>query len=61
MEFASSCYCDYATGCAQWAQRRASMGISLMHSGHFLVVGSAGAGAFRIRYTKAFTGTTTKK
>src|ERR1700678_3746651 len=37
------------TGCAQWAQRLASMGISLRHSGHFLVVGSAGAGALRMR------------
>src|SRR5580692_1207945 len=49
------------TGCAQCAQRLASMGISLRHSGHFLVVGSAGAGALRIRATRRFTGVTTKK
>src|SRR5580704_5036520 len=49
------------TGWAQWAQRLASMGISLRHSGHFLVVGSAGAGALRIRATNRFTGVTTKK
>src|SRR5581483_2191434 len=42
-------------------QRRASMGISLRHSGHFLVVGSAGAGAFLIRDASEFTGVTTKK
>src|SRR5580704_932294 len=49
------------TGCAQWAQRFASIGISLRHSGHFLVVGSAGAGAFRMRAIRRFTGVTTKK
>src|ERR1039458_1991327 len=48
------------TGCAQCAQRRASMGISLRHSGHFLVVGSGG-GSFREREMIAFTGTTMKK
>ena len=48
-------------GCAQWAHRRASIGISLRHSEHFLVVGSAGAGSLRIRATSAFTGVTTKK
>ena len=32
-----------------------------MHSGHFLVVGSAGAGALRIRATSALIGVTTKK
>ena len=31
----------------QNAQRVAAIGISLRHSGHFLVVGSAGAGALR--------------
>src|SRR6185369_6884676 len=51
----------YATICVQCAQRRASIGISLKHSPHFFVVGSAGAGAFRIRATKALTGVTTKK
>src|SRR2546427_7814812 len=35
-------------GEVQWAQRRASIGTSILHSGHFLGVGSAGAGAFRI-------------
>src|SRR4029077_13834090 len=49
------------TGCEQCAHRRASMGISLRHSGHFLVVGSAGTGSFRMRATRAFTGVTTKK
>src|SRR3984893_18755644 len=49
------------TGCVQWAQRLASMGISLRHSGHFFVVGSAGASALRIRATKTLTGVTTKK
>jgi len=33
----------YATGCAQWAQRRADSGISLRHSGQGLVAGGAGA------------------
>src|SRR6185369_14621562 len=37
------------------------MGISLRHSGHFLVVGSAGAGALRIRAIRALIGVTTKK
>src|SRR5208282_6022172 len=49
------------TGWAQCAQRLASRGISLRHSGHFLVVGSAGAGALRMRATRRFTGVTTKK
>src|SRR5579872_714160 len=48
-------------GCAQNAHRRASIGISLRHSVHFLVVGSAGAGSFLILATSAFTGVTTKK
>ena len=56
---------DYAAlpicGWAQCEHRRASIGISLRHSVHFLVVGSAGAGSFRIRATSAFTGVTTKK
>src|SRR5262249_49114398 len=44
----------------QNAQRRASSGISLRHSGHFLIVGS-GAGSRRARWMSAFAGTTTKK
>src|SRR5690606_16177622 len=44
----------------QCAQRRAAMGISLRHSGHLLVVGSAG-GSVRARAIKAFTGSTTKE
>src|SRR6476660_3900857 len=48
-------------GWVQKPQRRASMGISLRHSGHFLVVGSAGAGALRIRAIKALLGVTTKQ
>ena len=50
-----------STGCEQCAHRRASIGISLRHSGHFFVVGSAGAGALRMRETSALTGVTTKK
>src|ERR1035438_2657755 len=42
-------------------QRRASIGISLRHSGHFLVVGSAGAGSLRDRAIRALIGVTTKK
>ena len=49
------------TGWAQKAQRRASMGISLRHSGHFFVVGSAGAAALRVRAMRALMGVTTKK
>src|SRR3984893_7780530 len=49
------------TGCEQWLQRRASIGISLRHSGHFLVVGSAGTGSLRVRATRALIGVTTKK
>src|SRR4029077_14121845 len=49
------------TGCVQCAQRRASMGISLRHSGHFLVVGSGGFSPLCMRATSAFTGVTTKK
>lgn len=37
------------------------MGISLRHSGHFLVVGSGGVAFLFMRATKAFTGVTTKK
>src|SRR6266576_1794176 len=48
-------------GEVQWAQRRASIGTSILHSGHFLVVGSAGAGALRMRETRALMGVTTKK
>ena len=44
----------------QNAHRRASIGISLRHSGHFFVVGSAG-GSLRARCISAFTGLTTKK
>ena len=43
----------------QAAHLRAANGISLKHSGHFLVVGSAG-GALRERAMSAFIGTTTK-
>src|SRR4029077_13042793 len=49
------------TGSEQWLQRRASIGISLRHSGHFLVVGSAGAGSLRLRAIRALIGVTTKK
>ncbi len=50
-----------ATTCVQKLHRRASIGISLEHSGHFFVVGSAGAGAFRVRAMSALIGVTTKK
>src|SRR6266852_4059615 len=49
------------TGWVQCAQRFASIGISILHSGHFLVVGSAWAGALRVRATKSFTGVITQK
>ena len=49
------------TGWVQWAQRRASMGISLRHSGHFFVVGSGGFSPRFMRATSALTGSTTKK
>jgi len=45
--------------CAQCAQRFASMGISLRHSVHFFVLGSAGA--FFERAMSMFMGFTTKK
>ena len=47
------------TAAQQWAQRRAAMGISLRHSGHFLVVGSAG-GSWCTRAIRALIGSTTK-
>src|ERR1700687_2314669 len=51
---------EAATTWPQPAQRRASFGISLRHSGHFFVVGSAG-GSLRARAIRAVYGTTTKK
>ena len=50
-----------ANGCAQNAQRRAAIGTSLRHSGHFFVVGSAGASPLRRLAASAFMGATTKK
>jgi hypothetical protein len=44
-----------------WAQRLASIGISLRHSGHFLVVGAGAGWSLTIRASNQFTGTTTKK
>src|SRR5438034_8818664 len=57
--------CAHAAGEAvscdvQCAHRRASIGISILHSGHFLVVGSAG-GSLRDRAINALIGVTTKK
>ena len=49
-----------ATVDVQKAHRRASAGMSLRHSAHFLIVGSGG-GSFRERAMSEFTGTTTKK
>jgi hypothetical protein len=45
----------------QKAQRRAAIGTSPKHSGHFFVVGSAGASPRRRRAVSAFIGATTKK
>jgi hypothetical protein len=45
----------------QKAQRRAAIGTSLRHSGHFLVVGSGAASPRRIRARILFTGSTMKK
>ncbi len=45
----------------QNAQRFAAIGISLRHSGHFLLVGSAGAAFFAARAFHAFIGATIKK
>src|SRR5258705_3776822 len=45
----------------QNAQRRAAIGTSLKHSGHFLVVGSGGASPRLMLAMNAFIGTTTKK
>src|SRR5690242_13947890 len=42
----------------QKAQRRAAMGISLRHSGHFFVVGSGGASPLFRRAVQAFIGAT---
>jgi hypothetical protein len=49
------------TTCVQCAHRFASIGISLKHSGHFLVVGAAAGSSLCMRATSQFTGTTTKK
>jgi len=50
-----------STTCVQCAHRFASIGISLKHSGHFLVVGAAAGSSLFIRASSQFTGTTTKK
>jgi hypothetical protein len=49
------------TGCVQCEHRRASIGISLRHSGHFLVVGSGGFSPRCMRAINVLTGSTTKK
>src|SRR5919108_3414164 len=51
----------YESADVQKAHRRAAIGTSLRHSGHFFVVGSGGASPRRKRAMSAFTGTTTKK
>ena len=51
---------EVLTSDVQNAHRRASSGISLRHSGHLRVVGSAG-GSRRAREMRALTGATTKK
>ncbi len=48
-------------GWPQNAQRDAAIGISLRHSGHFLLVGSAGVSCFLMRSSRVFMGSTTKK
>ena len=57
--------CDYnnryTSGEVQNAQRRAAIATSLRHSGHFFVVGSGGTSPRRMRATRWFTGSTTKK
>jgi hypothetical protein len=45
----------------QKAQRRAAIGTSLRHSGHFLVVGSGAISPRRIRARVVFIGSTMKK
>jgi len=49
-----------ANDVVQKAQRRAAMGTSLRHSGHFLVVGSGAASPRRIRARSVFIGSTSK-
>src|SRR6266576_6091352 len=49
------------TGWAQCAQRLASIGISLRHSGHFLVVTGGVGSSLCMRARRALTGVTTKK
>src|SRR2546429_7991514 len=48
-------------GEVQWAQRRASIGAPILHLGHFLVVGSAGAGALGMRGARGVVGGNPKK
>jgi hypothetical protein len=50
-----------ATTDVQKAHRRAAMGMSLRHSGHFFVVGSGAASPRRIRAKSLLTGRTIKK
>src|SRR3954454_24114699 len=49
------------SGEVQKAQRRAAIGTSLRHSGHFLVVGSGATSPRRIRARMVFIGSTMKK
>ena len=51
----------YESADVQKAQRRAAIGTSLRHSGHFFVVGSGGASPRLKRAIRVFTGTITKK
>ena len=51
----------YESADVQKAQRRAAIGTSLRHSGHFFVVGSGGASPRLKRAISVFTGTITKK
>src|SRR5438874_7739882 len=51
----------YVNGQVQKAQRRAAIGTSLRHSGHFLVVGSGATSPRRIRARIVFIGSTMKK
>jgi len=46
---------------AQCAQRRASFGMSEIHSGHFLVAGSIVFSGFFVYAVSLFRGVTTKK
>src|SRR6478672_8220347 len=61
LEFARYRGVASAKDVVQKAHRRAAIGTSLRHSGHFLVVGSGAASPRRIRAISVFIGSTMKK